>query len=74
MKHGQLIDEYMHSILRKIFAWFVGQGLESWIHQKHKNQNILVRKIFSSNKKIHSLFIKGYNMAKNNFLVEETLQ
>ena len=37
--------------------------------------SILERKyIFSTNKKLHSLDIKGYIMAKNNLLVEVTFK
>ena len=38
-----------------------------WIHQKHECQE--QNNIFFSNKKIHSLYRKGYN-----FLVEVTFQ
>ena len=42
---------------------------QSWCHQ---NLEILRIEHLSSNKKIHSLYIKGYNMAKNSFLAEAT--
>ena len=40
--------------------------LRLWTYQKHKNVKYLKNKnIFSYNKKIHSLNIKDYKMAKN---------
>ena len=39
-----------------------------------KTQNLERNIIFSSNKKIHELHIKGYFMKKNNFVAEVTFK
>ena len=46
---------------------------EIWISQKLKNTDISRTNIFSSNQKIQ-LHIKGYFIAKNNFIAEATLK
>ena len=39
-----------------------------WIHQKHKNVDILKKKNFSSNEINNLLYIKDYSMTKNSLL------
>ena len=43
------------------------------IHQKHRNRNSLRTKHFFFKQKNHSLDMKGYSMAKINFLTEVTV-
>ena len=60
MKRGQLIAIFTDNICRKYFALFRELGSECFLN-------------FPSNKKIHSLSVKGDNVAKKKFSGEDNV-